>query len=150
MLYEDNPKYLGEVLSALVGEDMADKIRVTSRQQERKASSTPDGLILQPAVTVYMDDIVKGSVYICPAVGGVYTHKRCKYFGMYRRKRVERVALIEAVVDVEHAPTHANGVPTRVRFLLPGRSAQKSIWTPSLNSRGAMVCVGCNHVGPYC
>ena len=52
MLYEENPRYLGEVLSALVGEDIADKIGVTFRQQERKASSTPDGLILQPAVTV--------------------------------------------------------------------------------------------------
>lgn len=216
MLYEENPKYLGEVLSALVGEDMADKIGVTFRQQERKESSTPDGLILQPAVTVYIetknhdwfnhaqlenhlsalakenaglnvllalgkfesdtqsqferirtlcdkkyrqtvvfavasfedfvnavkleglpknlsdavsdfrdflddedllsswenmldvvncagfpDDVVNGSVYICPAAGGAYTHERCKYFGMYRRKRVERVALIEAVVDVE-------------------------------------------------
>ena len=55
MLYEENPKYLGEVLSALVGEDVADKIGVTFRQQERKASSAPDGLILQPSVTVYIE-----------------------------------------------------------------------------------------------
>jgi hypothetical protein len=216
MLYEENPKYLGEVLSALVSEDIADKIGVTFRQQEKKPSSTPDGLILQPAVTVYIetknynwfydsqlekhlsalaketlgvnvllalgkfesdpqkqferirtlcdqkyrqtvvfaaasfedfvnalkldalpknlsdavadfrafldgedllsswahmldvvncarssDEFLHGSVYICPAVGGAYSHERCKYFGMYRQKRVEQVALIEAVVDVE-------------------------------------------------
>lgn len=38
---------------------------------------------------------------MCPATGGAYNHSRCKYFGMYRQKRVERIALIEAVVDVE-------------------------------------------------
>jgi len=46
------------------------------------------------------DDILNGNVYICPAEGGAYSHGRAKYFGMYRKKRVEKVALIEAVVDV--------------------------------------------------
>jgi hypothetical protein len=40
---------------------------------------------------------------MCPATGGAYNHQRCKYFGMYRNKRIERVALVEAVVDVEAA-----------------------------------------------
>lgn len=216
MLYEENPKYLGEVLSGLVGEDISGKIGVDFRQQERKAASTPDGLIIQAPVTVYIetknfdwfydtqleahlkalagespglnlllalgnfessgttrfgriqalcrdhyqgkvsfaaasfedfltaldvqglpknlsdaiadlrdfldeenllpswhryldvvncaglpDDVIDGGVYMCPATGGAYNHSRCKYFGMYRQKRVERVALIEAVVDVE-------------------------------------------------
>lgn len=216
MLYEENPKYLGEVLSGLVGEDISGKIGVDFRQQERKAASTPDGLIVQAPVTVYIEtknfdwfydaqleahlkalagespglnlllavgnfeaatttrfariqalcrdhymgkvsfavasfedflialnvqglpknlsdavtdlrdfldeenllpswqryldvvncaglpeDVLVGGVYMCPATGGAYNHSRCKYFGMYRQKRVERVALIEAVVDVE-------------------------------------------------
>lgn len=216
MLYEENPKYLGEVLSGLVGEDISDKIGVAFRQQERKLASVPDGLIIQAPVTVYIEtknfdwfddsqleahlkalsrespglnlllalgsfesenaerfariqalcrkkhkgkvafaaasfedlvnalqvqgltknlsdavadlrefldeenllpswhnfldvvncagipeDILVGKVYMCPATGGAYSHARCKYFGMYRQKRVERVALIEAVVDVE-------------------------------------------------
>lgn len=42
-----------------------------------------------------------GNVYMCPTDGGSYNHARCKYFGMYRNKRVEKVASIEAVADVE-------------------------------------------------
>jgi len=216
MLYEENPKYLGEVLSGLVGEDISGKIGVAFRQQERKVASTPDGLIIQAPVTVYIEtknfdwfydaqleahlkalagevpglnlllalgnfesssetrfgriqalcrdhyqgkvsfaatsfedfltaldvqglpknlidaiadlrnfldeenllpswhryldvvncagfpeDVINGGVYMCPATGGAYNHSRCEYFGMYRQMRVERVALIEAVVDVE-------------------------------------------------
>lgn len=37
---------------------------------------------------------------MCPAAGGAYNHQRSKYFGMYRDKKVEKVALIRAVVDV--------------------------------------------------
>lgn len=47
------------------------------------------------------EDILEGNVYICPAKSGSYTHMRCKYFGMYRNKRVEYIAEIEAVVDVD-------------------------------------------------
>ena len=47
------------------------------------------------------EDVLVGQVYMCPATGGAYSHARCKYFGMYRNKRVERVAIIEAVVDVD-------------------------------------------------
>lgn len=38
---------------------------------------------------------------MCPAEGGAYSHGRCKYFGMYRQKKVEKLALIRAVIDVE-------------------------------------------------
>jgi hypothetical protein len=221
MLYEENPKFLAEVMNTLVGEDLGERIGVSFRQQERKGSSIPDGLILQPAFTIYIetknwdwfydeqlenhlagldkespglkalivlanfettnlerftrvrqlcadrykssivfkevsfedfvealqiehlpknladaiadfrayldeqnllpqwerwldvvncagmpDDVLVGKVYMCPAKGGAYTHYRCKYFGMYRNKQIEKVALIEAVVDVE-APGNA-------------------------------------------
>ena len=49
------------------------------------------------------DDVLVGNVYICPATGGAYNHQRCKYFGMYRNKQIQQVALIDAVVDVEAA-----------------------------------------------
>jgi hypothetical protein len=216
MLYEENPKYLGEVLATLFGEDVSDHIGVAFRQQERRGASIPDGLIVQRAVTVYIEtknydwfrdeqlenhllaldrenvglkvllalgnfespevdqfgavrsicdrkykgsilfravsfeqlldaveiaglpknladtifdfkaflneedllpswrerldvvncagipeDITRGGVYMCPARGGAYTHDRCRFFGMYRRKRVELVSEIEAVVDVD-------------------------------------------------
>lgn len=55
MLYEENPKFLAQVLSAVVGEELGERIGVKFRQQERKAASTPDGLILQPAFTVYIE-----------------------------------------------------------------------------------------------
>ena len=46
------------------------------------------------------EDILEGKAYMCPATGGAYSHKRCQYFGMYRNKRVEIVAEIQAVIDV--------------------------------------------------
>lgn len=216
MLYEENPKYLGEVLSSLIGEDVADRIGVSFRHQERRDSSIPDGLIIQDAIAVYIEtknfdwfydqqlenhlaslgnagpglkvllalgkfdstadnrfesiralckteyqetivfaqitfedllqslridglpknladavsdleaffneedllpswqrwldvvncagipeDVTEARAYLCPTKGGAYTHARCKYFGMYREKRVEVVAPIEAVVDVD-------------------------------------------------
>ena len=49
----------------------------------------------------YPEEVIDGHVYTCPAAGGSYTHKRCRYFGMYRNKAVEYIAEIKAVVDVE-------------------------------------------------
>jgi len=46
-------------------------------------------------------DVTEGHVYMCPTEGGSYNHDRCRYFGMYRNKRVELVAEIEAIVDVD-------------------------------------------------
>ena len=216
MLYEENPKFLAEVMGALVGEDLGGLIGVSFRQQEQKKSSVPDGLIFQPAFTIFIEtknwdwfysqqlekqledlsqegsglkvllalsnfqsddsekftlirqlcadkykgsiqfkdvsfkrfvdalelqhlpknlddaiaefrgylheqnllpswerwldvvncagiprDVLVGNVYMCPATSGPYTHYRCKYFGMYRNRHIEKIALIRAVVDVE-------------------------------------------------
>lgn len=216
MLYEENPKYLGEVLASLVGGDLSSHVGVSFRQQERKESSVPDGLIVQQPFTIYIEtknydwfydsqlenhldalnkdgtgqkillalgnfesfeedrftkvrtvcdhkyrksiifravtfedlissleipglsknladavtdfrsflneedllpswrelldvvncaglpeDITEGGVYMCPAEGGAYTHGRSRYFGMYRKKSVEIVSEIQAVVDVD-------------------------------------------------
>jgi hypothetical protein len=216
MLYEENPKFLAEVMSTLAGEDLGRRIGVSFAQQEPRGPVIPDGLIRQPAFTIYIetknwdwfydeqlegqlkalkaespglkvlialanfenidserftrvrqlcadqykgeivfkevsfedfvqalqlphlpknladavadfrayldeqnllpswgrqldvvncagipDDVLVGNVYMCPATGGAYSHQRCKYFGMYRSRRIEKVALIEAVVDVE-------------------------------------------------
>jgi len=48
----------------------------------------------------HFDDIAGYSVYICPTQGNNYSHRRSKYFGLYRNKSVELVAHIDAVVDV--------------------------------------------------
>ena len=216
MIYEENPKYLGEILGAIVGEDISNHVGVSFRQQERQATTVPDGLIVQLPLTIFIEtknwdwfydeqleghlssldnkshgikvllalgnfeadrsdrfnelhtlcetqykrsilfqavtfedflnklqlpglsknlldaiadfktflneenllpswkdwldvvncaglpsDITEGQVYMCPASGGAYSHDRCRYFGMYRSKRVELVAEIEAVVDVD-------------------------------------------------
>ena len=55
MLYEENPKYLGEVLAGLVGEDISSHIGVTFRQQERLQSGTPDGIIVQKSLRVHIE-----------------------------------------------------------------------------------------------
>ncbi|MFQ5751627.1 MAG: hypothetical protein ACE5HI_06470 [bacterium] len=216
MIYEENPKFLSEILSGLCGYDMSDDVGAKFRQQEKKVSSIPDGLISQKAFTIYIetknfdwfydqqlenhldalnneaqglkvlfalgnfegdgakrfshikglcenkfknkiffsavtfedfisaldlptlpknisdaikdlrtyldeegllpswqnwldvincaglpDDVLVGNVYMCPAEGGAHSHGRSKYFGMYRQKKVEKIALIRAVVDVE-------------------------------------------------
>jgi hypothetical protein len=216
MIYEENPKFLSEILSGLIGYDMSDDVGVKFRQQERRINSVPDGLISQKAFTIYIetknfdwfydqqlenhllalnseaqgikilfalgnfegdinqrfanikqlcegkfknqiffsaitfedfitaidratlpknisdaikdlrtyldeegllptwqqyidvincaglpDDVLVGNVYMCPAEGGSYSHGRCKYFGMYRQKKVEKISLIRAVIDVE-------------------------------------------------
>jgi len=49
------------------------------------------------------DDILVHHVYMCPTKGGSYSHKRCRYFGMYRNKAVEQVALIKGLVELESA-----------------------------------------------
>jgi hypothetical protein len=216
MLYEENPKFLAEALGKFVGEELSGRIGVKFSQQEKKAASVPDGLIVQPAFTIFIetknfdwfydaqlekhlaalseemgfkvlialsssfeggerdrfqriealcsethkdsiafkrvsfeeflealdlrhlpknlddaikdfgeylaeegllpswekwldvvncagipDDILVRRVYMCPATGGAYNHKRCKYFGMYQGKTVRKVAIIEAVVDLQ-------------------------------------------------
>ncbi|MHB9130415.1 MAG: hypothetical protein ACYDBB_04900 [Armatimonadota bacterium] len=53
------------------------------------------------------EEIIEGNVYMCPAEGGAYNHRRCRFFGMYKNKTVQYVAEIEAVVDLE-----ADGVST--------------------------------------
>ena len=214
MIYEENPKYLGEVLTELVGEEVSSRVGVVFRQQERRGSSTPDGLVVQSALTIYIEtknfdwfyqdqlkrhlatlkkepgcnvllalskfdskqldkfdpvrrmcrkssvlfsaitfedfvkavqieslpknladmiaefraflseedllsswdqlldvvncvgfpeDVLEHNVYMCPASGGAYSHSRCRFFGMYRNKRVECVAHIEGVVEVDRA-----------------------------------------------
>ncbi len=47
------------------------------------------------------EEVLEGNVYMCPASGGSYSHGRCQYFGMYRNKTVEKIATIDAVVDIE-------------------------------------------------
>src|SRR5229473_499551 len=55
MLYEENPKFLAQVLATLVGEELGERIGVKFRQQKKTATSVPDGLILQPAFTIYIE-----------------------------------------------------------------------------------------------
>ncbi|MGI8469203.1 MAG: Swt1 family HEPN domain-containing protein [Pyrinomonadaceae bacterium] len=40
------------------------------------------------------------NVYLCPAKGGAFKHKQCKYLGIYWEKKVGAVSEIEAVVDI--------------------------------------------------
>ncbi len=220
LLYEENPKYLGEVLGALMGEDIGDRVGVHFRQQERRDKSVPDGLIFQAPFTIYIEtknfdwfyyrqlvdhldalnaespglkillalgnfetndinqfesvqkhcasayhgkvvfttanfadllealralqlpknladtvddfgayldeesllpnwqtrlDVVNcatftdesmDNVYLCPATGGAYNHRRSNFFGLYKAKRVSHVAAIRTVIDVNSSTEH--------------------------------------------
>jgi hypothetical protein len=41
------------------------------------------------------------NVYICPATGGSYSHKRCRYFGAYNDKHAQVVSEILGVVELD-------------------------------------------------
>lgn len=41
------------------------------------------------------------NVYICPATGGSYSHKRCRYFGAYSNKHAQVVSEILGVVKLD-------------------------------------------------
>jgi hypothetical protein len=214
MLYEENPKFLSEVISSLIDESTGNSVGVKFFQQQKREGSVPDGLIFQKSFTIYIEtknfnwfydnqlerhlkelnkeeglkilvalgpfegptkiqfqgieslcekqfqgsivfaavsfedfvaaiplsqlpknladavsdfknyldgegllptwkdyldvvncatlshEVTEGGIYMCPATGGSYNHRRCKYFGMYRDKRVEKIALIKAVVEI--------------------------------------------------
>ncbi|MEI6513565.1 MAG: hypothetical protein WCO51_09870, partial [bacterium] len=66
MLYEENPKYLSEVLSTLVGAELGDHVGVQFNQKQKpktdKATngasipkSVPDALIMQQSFAVYIE-----------------------------------------------------------------------------------------------
>lgn len=55
MLYEENPKFLAEVLSPLFGVELGDHIGVSFLQQQRKAKGIPDGVVFQRAFTIYIE-----------------------------------------------------------------------------------------------
>ena len=50
---------------------------------------------------VTRDEIINGSVYMCPNSGGLYSHKRAQYFGSYWEKAVNLVFDIEAVIVID-------------------------------------------------
>lgn len=56
-----------------------------------------------------IDEQYKHNVYICPATGGSYSHKRCRYFGAYSDKHAQVVSEILGVVDLDSKdPEEAN------------------------------------------
>lgn len=55
MLYEENPKFLGEVFSELIDEELGDLVGVQFRQQQKRKSSVPDGLIIQRPFALYIE-----------------------------------------------------------------------------------------------
>ena len=216
VIYEENPKFLSEWLSNLLGESFSNKVGVRFRQQEHRESSVPDGLICQKPFSIYIEtknydwfhddqlrnhlaaldndgpgakalialgnfeyvqearfsdverlcrdkyqgkisftaatfedfldalpttnvpknlldtitefrayldehdllptwknrldvvncsgslaDVIETKVYMCPATGGPYAHKRSRYMGLYRNKHVEYIASIRAVVELQ-------------------------------------------------
>ena len=49
-----------------------------------------------------IEEVIKYGIYTCPASGGAYSHRRCKYFGAYGgNKVVENIFEIRAVLDYE-------------------------------------------------
>ena len=48
-----------------------------------------------------LHEVHEQNVFMCPSTGGVYSHKRAKYFGGYKWKNVKFIHEIKAVVVIE-------------------------------------------------
>jgi hypothetical protein len=114
-------KYMGAIVFAAVSfEEFVQKIEELPLPKNLADTVADlraylDGTGLLPSWSNYLDvvncatmyrEILDGNVYLCPATGGHYNHRRCRFFGMYREKCVSLVALIRSVVDVTN-PTSA-------------------------------------------
>lgn len=55
MLYQESPKLLAQALANLLGEQSGLQVGVQFRQQVVKGNSIPDGLISQPAFSIYIE-----------------------------------------------------------------------------------------------
>lgn len=55
MLYEENPKFLSEVLSGLLGDDFSGAVGVQFTQQKRGKGSVPDGEITQEPFSILIE-----------------------------------------------------------------------------------------------
>jgi hypothetical protein len=55
MLYEENPKFLSEVLSVLLGENFSGTVGVQFAQQRRFKESVPDGEITQKSFSIFIE-----------------------------------------------------------------------------------------------
>jgi len=55
MLYEENPKFLSEVLGLLFGENFSGTVGVKFTQQRRAKDSVPDGEIFQDSFSVFIE-----------------------------------------------------------------------------------------------
>jgi hypothetical protein len=81
--------------------NLADTVRdlMVFMDEQRLLSSWRNSLVVVPCGK-YPEDVIEHNVYMCPTEGSAYKHRRARFFGMYRNKCVERVAEIEAVIDV--------------------------------------------------
>jgi hypothetical protein len=55
LIYEENIKIFGEILTSLIGEEVSDLVGVEFRQQEKLSKSIPDGLIFQKPFAIYFE-----------------------------------------------------------------------------------------------
>ncbi|HEY8396212.1 MAG TPA: Swt1 family HEPN domain-containing protein [Bacilli bacterium] len=78
--------------------------------------------IVNCAKAEFREMVLTHNVYLCPAKGGAYNHKQCKYLGVYWEKHVGAVGEIEAVVDV-YSETEA-----QVYFINGDKSAENYIY----------------------
>lgn len=81
-----------------------EKSRVDLLLSQRYISTTSDSPeildIVNCANADFRRTVLSHNVYLCPAQGGAYKHKQCKYLGVYWEKHVGAVAEIKAVIDV--------------------------------------------------
>jgi hypothetical protein len=109
-------KYKGTVtFSAVSFEEFLEAVRVeglpkdlTDKIEELQTYMDREGLLPKwktkldaCGCTQSMIEQRKHHVYICPAQGGAYSHRRCRFFGAYKNKRVQYIAEIAGIVDVE-------------------------------------------------
>jgi hypothetical protein len=83
----------------------ANKILAETQTPKQKIAPLPSNSseildIVNCANAEFRQTVLSHNVYLCPAKGGAYNHKQCKYLGVYWEKHVGAVTEIKAVVDV--------------------------------------------------
>jgi hypothetical protein len=79
-----------------------------------------------------LHEVEEGNVFMCPNTGGVYSHRRAKYFGGYKWKNVKYIHEIKAVVvvekDLENKYVQWNNSDISEKELIEEANQKISLW----------------------
>ena len=83
--------------------DLADMVREFRSYLDSEGRLSTWRTLLDVVNCVNTMHEIEGGCYLCPPARGAYKHLRAKFFGPYKGKTVDRICLIEGVVEFDEA-----------------------------------------------